>query len=140
MKPLILKKNELEQMKECFLELKVFEEESEEAITTLDYTTASTTMQDKIQSMLDVSRVKAMLTAAEEEKNSLQQSRQIEVECRLELEDQIEALKRDVETLQADKAKATRQNDEAQTKLNVLTTYFKRKRSSFSVNSESTRS
>lgn len=124
------KENELEQMKECFLQLKAFEDESEEAASA-DYVVTPLSLQDKIQSMLDVSRVKAMWTAAEEEKNALQQSRQIEVECRMELEDQIEALKHDVETLQADKTKAIRQNNEAQTKLNVLTTYFKEKEMQF---------
>ncbi|XP_041352768.1 transport and Golgi organization protein 1 homolog isoform X2 [Gigantopelta aegis] len=120
------KENELEVMKDCFLQLKVFEpKDGENDEDFIKENQAS--IEEKIQAMIDVSKVNASLRAAEEEKNTLENKLQIELEARKEVEDQLEKSRRDMEMMQTDKMKAERQNQEAQTKLNVLSNYFKEK-------------
>ncbi|CAG5130802.1 unnamed protein product, partial [Candidula unifasciata] len=121
---IMFKENELEVLKDCFLQLKAFEEreEGEE-----DAENVSARVQEKIASMMDVSKMNASLIALEEEKNSLTNKLQIELEARRELEEQLESSRRSLETSMADKMKAERQYQEAQTKFNVLSSYFKEK-------------
>ncbi|XP_069118577.1 transport and Golgi organization protein 1 homolog isoform X3 [Argopecten irradians] len=117
------KQNELEVLRDCFLQLKAFESEENEDTDQVD----SESLQEKFRSMLDVSKVKASLHTLEEEKLTLQNKVDIEIECRQEMEEQIASLQAKLESFQADKMKADRQCHEAQTKLNVLTHYFKEK-------------
>ncbi|KAK3587735.1 hypothetical protein CHS0354_042689 [Potamilus streckersoni] len=120
---LAFKENELEVLRDCFLQLKAFENE-DEMKEDLD---VGASIQDKLRLMMDVSQVNATLKAVEEERNVLDNKYRIEIEARKEMEDQIEQLKKKMETMQTDKMKAERQCTEAQTKLQVLTNYFKEK-------------
>uniref|UniRef100_A0A0B7BH78 SH3 domain-containing protein n=1 Tax=Arion vulgaris TaxID=1028688 RepID=A0A0B7BH78_9EUPU len=121
---IMFKENELEVLKDCFLQLKSFEEKEEEGENTED---ASDRVQEKIASMMNVSKMNASFQALEEEKNSLTNKLDIEIEARRELEEQLESSRRSVESSMADKMKAERQCQEAQTKLSVLSSYFKEK-------------
>ncbi|BFZ07952.1 hypothetical protein BsWGS_10991 [Bradybaena similaris] len=121
---IMFKENELEVLKDCFLQLKSFEE-SEEGEE--DAENVSIRVQEKIALMMDVSKVNASLRALDEEKNSLANKLQIELEARQELEQQLESSRRSLETSMTDKMKAERQYQEAQTKFNVLSSYFKEK-------------
>ncbi|WAR19481.1 TGO1-like protein [Mya arenaria] len=94
---LAFKENELEVLRDCFLQ------------------------------MMDVSRVNASLRAVEEERDVLNNKLAIEIESRQEMEDQMQSLKRKLEGGQTDKMKAERQCQEAQTKLEVLSKYFREK-------------
>ncbi|XP_029648661.1 transport and Golgi organization protein 1 homolog isoform X2 [Octopus sinensis] len=121
---LAFKENELEQMKSCFLQLKCLEDDcSNSEETRGDHNL----VQQKIQQMLDVSEMNAMLKQSDEERDQLKHRLEIEAESRVELEDKIATLERDIETMQADKAKVVRQNHE----LTVLTSYLKEKELQF---------
>ncbi|KAH9512301.1 hypothetical protein Btru_041417 [Bulinus truncatus] len=122
---IMFKENELEVLKDCFLQLKSFEEEENEVEDGAE--DASQRVQEKLRAMMDVSKVNASLLAVEEERNMLANRLQIENEARKELEEQLESSRRSVESSMADKMKAERQCQEAQTKLNVLSSYFKEK-------------
>ncbi|XP_025104697.1 transport and Golgi organization protein 1 homolog isoform X2 [Pomacea canaliculata] len=120
------KDNELEVMKDCYLQLKAFEKESVDGVEEFDPASTSD-IQEKIQAMMDVSRVNATLRAVQEEKDSLENKLKIENDARHELEEQLECVRREAESCMADKMKAERQCQEAQTKLSVLSGYFKEK-------------
>ncbi|KAL3872548.1 hypothetical protein ACJMK2_035771, partial [Sinanodonta woodiana] len=120
---LSFKENELEVLRDCFVQLKAFESEGEMK----EDSDVGASIQDKLRLMMDVSQVNATLKAVEEERNVLDNKYRIEIEARKEMEDQIEQLKKKMETMQTDKMKAERQCTEAQTKLQVLTNYFKEK-------------
>ncbi|KAH3846396.1 hypothetical protein DPMN_088697, partial [Dreissena polymorpha] len=120
---LAYKASELEVLRDCFLQVKAFQgEEEQEAAdeTPLD-------LNEKLKQMMDVSRVNATLRAVEDERDVLQNKLAIEIDSRKELEDQIQGLKRHLETGQTDKMKAERQCQEAQTRLEVLSKYFREK-------------
>uniref|UniRef100_A0A2C9L587 SH3 domain-containing protein n=1 Tax=Biomphalaria glabrata TaxID=6526 RepID=A0A2C9L587_BIOGL len=121
---IMFKDNELEVLKDCFLQLKSFEEGE---IDSEDGDVSSERVQEKLSAMMDVSKVNASLRAIDEERNMLANRLQIESEARKELEEQLENSRRSVESSMADKMKAERQCQEAQTKLNVLSSYFKEK-------------
>ncbi|GAB1604568.1 transport and Golgi organization protein 1 homolog [Argonauta hians] len=121
---LAFKENELEQMKTCFLQLKCLEDDcSNSEDTRGDHNL----VQQKIQQMLDVSEMNAMLKQSDEEREQLKHRLEIEAESRVELEEKIAGLERDIETIQADKAKVVRHNHE----LTVLTSYLKDKELQF---------
>ncbi|KAK7103334.1 hypothetical protein V1264_018253 [Littorina saxatilis] len=122
------KDNELEVMKDCYLQLKSLlkgggDGEDEEAIDAA----SDEELQEKIKAMMDVSKVNATLRAVQEEKDNLGNKLKIENDARRELEEQLECARREMESSMADKMKAERQAQEAQTKLNVLSSYFKDK-------------
>ncbi|KAK0043491.1 transport and Golgi organization protein 1-like isoform X3 [Biomphalaria pfeifferi] len=121
---IMFKDNELEVLKDCFLQLKSFEEGD---IDSEDGDISSERVQEKLSAMMDVSKVNASLRAKEEERNMLANRLQIESEARKELEEHLENSRRSVESSMADKMKSERQCQEAQTKLNVLSSYFKEK-------------
>ncbi|CAL1547461.1 unnamed protein product [Lymnaea stagnalis] len=123
---IMFKDNELEVLKDCFLQLKSFEEEEAEDGEDRGED-GSLRVQEKLNSMMDVSKVNAALRAIEEEKDILANRLKIESEARKELEEQLENSRRSVESSTADKMKAERQCQEAQTKLTVLSNYFKDK-------------
>ncbi|ESO91967.1 hypothetical protein LOTGIDRAFT_233267 [Lottia gigantea] len=118
------KDSELEVLKECFLQLKAFEDESE---MKEDPSESSIAVQDKLQTMIDVAKVNATLRAVQDEKDTLTNRLEIETEARKEAEDQLDKARLNMESFQADKMKAERQFQESQTKLNVLSNYFKEK-------------
>ncbi|XP_076441888.1 uncharacterized protein LOC143280953 isoform X3 [Babylonia areolata] len=122
------KDSELEVMKDCYLQLKEFEkggtEGEDEDFETQD---RSKDVQEKIQAMMDVSKVNATLRTVQEEKDNLGNRLKIENDARKELEEQLECVRREMESSMADKMKAERQSQEAETKLVVLTAYFKDK-------------
>nr|XP_022331381.1 transport and Golgi organization protein 1 homolog isoform X3 [Crassostrea virginica] len=121
---LAYKENEIEVLRDCFLQLKAFQEQvGEEGGDETD----SGNIESKLKSMMDVSQVSAKLKAVEEEKNSLDNRLEIEMQSRRDMEERILDLERKAESLQSDKMKAERQNSEAQTKLDVLSNYFKQK-------------
>ncbi|KAL4238574.1 lipoprotein transporter [Mactra antiquata] len=120
---LAYKENELEVLRDCFLQVKAFQGEEEMK----EDTEQSPDLSEKLKQMMDVSKVNASLRTAEEERDVIQNKLVIEVESRKELEDQVQLLKRRMETNQTDKMKAERQCQEAQTKLEVLSKYFKEK-------------
>ncbi|CAG2194557.1 unnamed protein product [Mytilus edulis] len=120
---LAFKENELEVLRDCFLQMKAFENEDSEDQDETD----STSIQDKLKSMMDVSGVNARLKTVEDERNIVQNRIDIEVQSRIDMEEQIAELERKMEGLKTDKMKAERQSNEATTKLNVLTNYFKEK-------------
>ncbi|KAL5009381.1 hypothetical protein ScPMuIL_014962 [Solemya velum] len=114
--------NELQVLRDCFLQIKSFENDQDNSMGDDD-----TTTQDKMKAMVDVSRVNATLQAVEEERNMLHKKLEFQTQDRQEMEEQIAQLERRIETLQTDKMKADRQCQESQTKLNVLSNYFKEK-------------
>ncbi|KAK7507101.1 hypothetical protein BaRGS_00001952, partial [Batillaria attramentaria] len=121
------KDNELEVMKDCYMQLKAFEKEGGQGDDEEYDEGDSKDVQEKIQSMMDVSKVNATLRAVQEEKDSLENKLKIENDARRELEEQLECVRREMESSMADKMKAERQCQEAQTKLQVLSSYFKEK-------------
>ncbi|XP_056021137.1 transport and Golgi organization protein 1 homolog isoform X2 [Ostrea edulis] len=126
---LAYKENEIEVLRDCFLQLKAFEDqgvEEGEGEETRDETDSGN-IQSKLKSMIDVSQVSAKLRATEEEKRSVENRLDIEMQGRRDMEERILDLERRAENLQSDKMKAERQNSEAQTKLEVLSNYFKQK-------------
>ncbi|XP_061172787.1 melanoma inhibitory activity protein 2-like isoform X2 [Saccostrea echinata] len=127
---LAYKENEIEVLRDCFLQLKAFQnqagEEGEEGEENRDETDSGN-IESKLKSMMDVSQVSAKLKASEEEKRSLENRLDIEMQSRRDMEERILDLERKAENLQSDKMKAERQNSEAQTKLEVLSSYFKQK-------------
>ncbi|XP_053402480.1 transport and Golgi organization protein 1 homolog isoform X7 [Mercenaria mercenaria] len=120
---LAFKENELEVLRDCFLQVKAFQGEDEMK----EETEESPDLGEKLKQMMDVSRVNASLRSVEEERDVIQNKLLIEVESRKELEDQVQLLKRKFESNQTDKMKAERQCQEAQTKLEVLSKYFREK-------------
>ncbi|KAK6183005.1 hypothetical protein SNE40_010562 [Patella caerulea] len=118
------KDREFEVLKECFIQLKAFENEKEMEEEPSDESGA---VQDKLQTMIDVAKVNASLRTVQEDRDTLENKLQIETEARQEVEDQLDKLRREMESFQADKMKAERQYQESQTKLNVLSNYFKEK-------------
>ncbi|XP_060561150.1 transport and Golgi organization protein 1 homolog isoform X3 [Ruditapes philippinarum] len=120
---LAFKENELEVLRDCFLQVKAFQGEEEMKEDAED----APDLGEKLKQMMDVSRVNASLRSVEEERDVIQNKLLIEVESRKELEDQVQLLKRKFESNQTDKMKAERQCQEAQTKLEVLSKYFKEK-------------
>ncbi|GFO04071.1 melanoma inhibitory activity protein 3 [Plakobranchus ocellatus] len=121
---ILFKENELEVLKDCFLQLKSFEETG---INEDDLETSNTQVQEKLQAMMDVTKINGSLRAIEEEKKILENKLTIERDARKELEEQLANAQRSMESSVADKMKAERQCQEAQTKLNVLSSYFKEK-------------
>ncbi|XP_074663147.1 uncharacterized protein LOC141915493 isoform X2 [Tubulanus polymorphus] len=125
------KENEIEVLRDCFLQLKAFESQSEDGEDGGEEggegDSGNPSVKEKLQAMMDVSRVNAILKSVEEDKTSLHQRLIIEQESRKELEDQIEKLKSEVQTLQEGHHQADKQSQESMTKLSVLSTYFKEK-------------
>ncbi|XP_077863067.1 uncharacterized protein LOC100373461 [Saccoglossus kowalevskii] len=116
------KNNELEVLKDCLLQLK-----SLETMDADDDENSGLNIEDKIKHMLDVSKVNAKLSIIEEERNSLESRLQSEITSRIQLEDQIAILNRQVESLGKEHGEAEKQYSEAQTKLTILSEYFKEK-------------
>ncbi|XP_050404541.2 transport and Golgi organization protein 1 homolog isoform X2 [Patella vulgata] len=118
------KDREFEVLRECFVQLKAFENEKEMEEEPSDESGA---VHDKLQTMIDVAKVNASLRTVQEDRDTLENKLQIETEARQEVEEQLDKLRREMESFQADKMKAERQFQESQTKLNVLSNYFKEK-------------
>ena len=110
-------------LRDCFLQLKAFENEDSEDQDETD----GKSIQEKLKSMLDVSAVNARFKTVEDERNLIQNKIDIEIQSRMDMEEQIAELERKVEGMKTDKMKAERQSTESTTKLNVLTNYFKEK-------------
>ncbi|XP_060070529.1 transport and Golgi organization protein 1-like [Ylistrum balloti] len=109
-------------------EVEGWKENAQDLTDRLDvYVLEQNKMQEELAFKQNELEVKASLHALEEEKLTLQNKVDIEIECRQEMEEQIACLQAKLESFQADKMKADRQCHEAQTKLNVLTHYFKEK-------------
>ncbi|CAH1790991.1 unnamed protein product, partial [Owenia fusiformis] len=123
------KDNEIEVLKDCFVQLKALhedkdaaEEENEE-----EAEKPKVDIHEKIQSMVDVSRIQARLNVVQEDRDHLSSQLRIERESRSELEDKVEKLKTELETLKEGHQSAEKSAEEAQTKLQVLNSYFKEK-------------
>ncbi|XP_052767119.1 melanoma inhibitory activity protein 2-like isoform X5 [Mya arenaria] len=121
---LAFKENELEVLRDCFLQVKAFQGED---VIQEEQDETPADLSEKLKQMMDVSRVNASLRAVEEERDVLNNKLAIEIESRQEMEDQMQSLKRKLEGGQTDKMKAERQCQEAQTKLEVLSKYFREK-------------
>ena len=76
---------------------------------------------------LGILQVQTELKSVQDEKDTLQQRLQIEIEGRKELEDQVQHLKEEAQRLKQGHQQAEKHSQEAATKLNVLAQYFKEK-------------
>ncbi|XP_077989791.1 uncharacterized protein LOC144444249 [Glandiceps talaboti] len=110
------KSNEIEVLKDCLLQLKPFANAEDTENT-----------EEKIKELLDVAKVNAKLAVSEEDRNNLEQKLQTEIACRIQLEDTVAQLNKQVEELQVGHSETEKQFTEAQTKLQVLSEYFKEK-------------
>ncbi|XP_038044250.1 titin-like isoform X2 [Patiria miniata] len=113
------KDNEIEVLKDCLLQLKGLQS-TEEDDTEVDN-------EARVQQLMDVTRVSAKLSLVESEKNEVEAKYEEEVKGRRELEAKIGSLQQDVDTAQSNYKQAKSSLSEAQTKLDVMTEYFKNK-------------
>nr|CAD7261139.1 unnamed protein product [Timema shepardi] len=82
---------------------------------------------DRFQALLDVGRVRAELKMAVVERDSLAERLQGEEDARRLLEDHVKIVTKEVEKLRSDYEEAEKDKLESQTKLEVLSNYFKQK-------------
>ncbi|XP_064622641.1 melanoma inhibitory activity protein 2-like [Lineus longissimus] len=119
------KENEIEVLKDCFMQLKVLETENENDESGGE--PGNSKLQEKVAAMINVSRMNAILQQVEEDKAALQQKVVIEMESRQEMEEQVKQIKQEMEELKMNHSKAEKESTEAMTKLSVLSSYFKEK-------------
>ncbi|XP_075269159.1 transport and Golgi organization protein 1 homolog isoform X3 [Opisthocomus hoazin] len=84
-------------------------------------------MKTQIKQMMDVSRVKTMLSIVEEDRNLLQSKLSDEVTARHELEEQIKKLEHDSCSLQSDKARLENECKTLQQKVEILGELYQQK-------------
>ncbi|XP_009865601.1 PREDICTED: melanoma inhibitory activity protein 3 [Apaloderma vittatum] len=84
-------------------------------------------MKTQIKQMMDVSRVKTMLSIAEEDRNLLQSKLSDEVKARHELEEQIKKLEHDSCSLQSAKARLENECKSLQQKVEILGELYREK-------------
>ncbi|XP_070578034.1 transport and Golgi organization protein 1 homolog [Ptychodera flava] len=114
--------NELEVLKDCLVQLKSIENlELDEDADEADK------VEHKVKQMMDIAKVTARLTVSEEERDRLAANLQTEITSKQQLEDTVAKLTKQIEGLQVSKIEAEKQYKESQTKLTVLTEYFKEK-------------
>ncbi|XP_010122487.1 PREDICTED: melanoma inhibitory activity protein 3, partial [Chlamydotis macqueenii] len=89
--------------------------------------TASEKMKTQIKQMMDVSRVKTMLSIVEEDRNLLQSKLSDEVTARHELEEQIKKLEHDSCSLQSAKAQLENECKTLQQKVEILGELYQQK-------------
>nr|CAD7437872.1 unnamed protein product [Timema bartmani] len=82
---------------------------------------------DRFQALLDVGRVRAELKMAVVERDSLAERLQGEEDARRLLEDHVKIVTKEVEKLRIDYEEAEKEKLESQTRLEVLSNYFKQK-------------
>ncbi|KAG8223492.1 hypothetical protein J437_LFUL004960 [Ladona fulva] len=114
---LAVKENEIAVLQECLEKIKTSngEEQGKVAI--------------QFQDMLDFGKLKAELTSVSKERDRLKEELQGEEEARKLLEDHVKVIKEEVEKLRKSHEAAERDKAEAQTRLEVLSSYFKEKES-----------
>ncbi|XP_033636017.1 transport and Golgi organization protein 1 homolog isoform X3 [Asterias rubens] len=112
------KDNEIEVLKDCLLQLKGLDADDDEL---------ENDKEGKVQQLMDVTRVSAKLSLVEGEKTELEAKYEAEVKGRRELEAKVGAQQQEVDTAKANYKKAKSSLDEALTKLDVMTEYFKNK-------------
>ncbi|KAM6128254.1 transport and Golgi organization protein 1 homolog isoform 2-T2 [Pterocles gutturalis] len=84
-------------------------------------------MKTQIKQMMDVSRVKTMLSIVEEDRNLLQSKLSDEITARHELEEQIKKLEHDSCSLQSDKARLENECKTLQQKVEILGELYQQK-------------
>lgn len=80
-----------------------------------------------MKKLLDVADLKADLLAVSKEKSTIQEQLQTEIDSRKLLEDRVKSVSEDMSNLKKQFGKAEKDKLEAQTRLEVLSTYFKEK-------------
>ncbi|XP_056424368.1 transport and Golgi organization protein 1 homolog isoform X2 [Hyla sarda] len=137
---LAYKENEIEVLTNCIVQLKQLEEDSGTGDSSGWQMAGEGEMENgevpekrkekmkmQIKQMMDVSRVKTMLSIIEEEKDLYQRKLSDEISARHDLEEQIKQLQHDTSSLQSDK---TRMDNECKTlrqKVEILTELYQQK-------------
>ncbi|XP_068009628.1 transport and Golgi organization protein 1 homolog isoform X2 [Melanerpes formicivorus] len=140
---LAYKENEIEVLTNCIMQLKQLDmdsaaearkdEEGREWSTGEDLANGelpdneSEKMKTQIKQMMDVSRVKTMLSLVEEDRNLLQSKLSDEVAARHELEEQIKKLEHDSSSLQSAKARLENECKTLQQKVEILGELYQQK-------------
>ncbi|XP_054026249.1 transport and Golgi organization protein 1 homolog isoform X1 [Dryobates pubescens] len=140
---LAYKENEIEVLTNCIMQLKQLDmdsaaetrkdEEGREWSTGEDLANGelpdneSEKMKTQIKQMMDVSRVKTMLSLVEEDRNLLQSKLSDEVAARHELEEQIKRLEHDSSSLQSAKARLENECKTLQQKVEILGELYQQK-------------
>ncbi|KAG8443789.1 hypothetical protein GDO86_009101 [Hymenochirus boettgeri] len=137
---LAYKENEIEVLTNCIMQLKQLEEDSAAIEDGRRQPTDAgelangevpdkrkENMKAQIKQMMDVSRVKTMLSIIEEEKELYQRKLSDEISARHELEEQIEQLQHDGSSMQSDKTRLDNECKTLRQKVEILTELYQQK-------------
>ncbi|XP_039915738.1 transport and Golgi organization protein 1 homolog isoform X2 [Hirundo rustica] len=140
---LAYKENEIEVLTNCIMQLKQLDMDSEDPSKKDDRghewspgddlangelpDTESEKMKTQIKQMMDVSRVKTMLSIVEEDRNLLQSKLNDEVTARHELEEKIKTLEHDSSSLQSAKTQLENECKTLQQKVEILGELYQQK-------------
>ncbi|XP_063247154.1 transport and Golgi organization protein 1 homolog isoform X2 [Prinia subflava] len=138
---LAYKENEIEVLTNCIMQLKQLDMDSEAKKDDRGHEwspgddlangelpdTESEKMKTQIKQMMDVSRVKTMLSIVEEDRNLLQSKLNDEVTARHELEEKIKALEHDSSSLQSAKTQLENECKTLQQKVEILGELYQQK-------------
>ncbi|RMC12351.1 hypothetical protein DUI87_09866 [Hirundo rustica rustica] len=140
---LAYKENEIEVLTNCIMQLKQLDMDSEDPSKKDDRghewspgddlangelpDTESEKMKIQIKQMMDVSRVKTMLSIVEEDRNLLQSKLNDEVTARHELEEKIKTLEHDSSSLQSAKTQLENECKTLQQKVEILGELYQQK-------------
>uniref|UniRef100_A0A8C5TX62 Transport and Golgi organization protein 1 homolog n=1 Tax=Malurus cyaneus samueli TaxID=2593467 RepID=A0A8C5TX62_9PASS len=132
---LAYKENEIEVLTNCIMQLKQLDMDSEakkddkgyEWSPGEDLANGDEKMKAQIKQMMDVSRVKTMLSIVEEDRNLLQSKLNDEVTARHELEEKIKTLEHDSSSLQSAKTQLENECKTLQQKVEILGELYQQK-------------
>ncbi|XP_046388781.1 transport and Golgi organization protein 1 isoform X2 [Ischnura elegans] len=114
---LAVKENEICVLQECLQQLKISNGDDPDKA------------EDELKNILNFGKLKAELTAVSKERDNLKEKLQGEEDARRLLEDHVKVIREEVEKLRKCHEAAEREKVEAQTRLEVLSSYFKEKES-----------
>ncbi|KAJ7404003.1 melanoma inhibitory activity protein 3 isoform X1 [Pitangus sulphuratus] len=123
---LAYKENEIEVLTNCIMQLKQLDMDPE-AKKDEKGDIESEKMKAQIKQMMDVSRVKTMLSIVEEDRNLLQSKLNDEVAARHELEEKIKTLEHDSSSLQSAKTQLENECKTLQQKVEILGELYQQK-------------
>ncbi|XP_069810701.1 transport and Golgi organization protein 1 homolog isoform X2 [Dendropsophus ebraccatus] len=137
---LAYKENEIEVLTNCIMQLKQLEEDSDTSDNSSWQIAGDGEMENgevpekrkekmkmQIKQMMDVSRVKTMLTIIEEEKDLYQRKLTDEISARHDLEEQIKQLQHDTSSLQSDRTRLDNECKTLRQKVEILTELYQQK-------------
>uniref|UniRef100_A0A8C3H1X4 Transport and Golgi organization protein 1 homolog n=1 Tax=Corvus moneduloides TaxID=1196302 RepID=A0A8C3H1X4_CORMO len=137
---LAYKENEIEVLTNCIMQLKQLDMDSEvqkddkgcewspgDDLANGELPGTSEKMKTQIKQMMDVSRVKTMLSIVEEDRNLLQSKLNDEVTARHELEEKIKTLEHDSSSLQSAKTQLENECKTLQQKVEILGELYQQK-------------